>query len=458
MKRLILLGFAFYIQTSIFAQTAQQDSLVLKSISNYILSNYTCYSDLHYLCKQIGHRISGSKQAEMAVEWAKKTLEKTGCDRVYLQEVMVPHWVRGKEKGEIRLPNKKNIPITISSLGNAVGTPEQGLAANILQINHIDELKKLSKKDVEGKIVFYNFRFDQTNIHTFESYGPCVYYRWGAPSEAAKLGAIGVVIRSVSSAYDDKPHTGSLTYNKDYPAIPAVAISNLDADLLEKTIAQEKNVQFFILSTCKMMEDVKSYNVIAELKGSEHEDEYIDFGGHLDSWDIGEGAHDDGAGVVQAIEVIRVFKSLGIRPKRTLRAVLFMNEENGLKGAKAYAEIAKANNEKHILAIESDAGGATPHGFSMTMSNEQRAKISAWSFLLRPYGLYTFEKEGGGADVSQLNKQMDTPVMELMPDSQRYFDMHHSANDIFENVHRRELCLGAIAIAQMVYLVDMYGL
>lgn len=458
MKKCLLLAILLNFNFILVAQTYKADSAMLKRISNHVLTNYQCYNDLHDLCKNIGHRISGSPQAEEAVKWGKEVMDKLGCDRVFLQEVMVPHWVRGEAKGSIVTSKGKHMSVEISSLGNAIGTGAKGITAPLLKINHIDDLKRMNPADVKGKIVFYNFKFDQTNVNTFESYGPCVYYRWGAPSEAAKLGAIGVVIRSVSSAFDDKPHTGSISYDKKYPSIPAVAISNLDADRLEQLMEVERNLSFDMTTTCQMLPDVLSYNVIGEIKGSEHPEEIICFGGHLDSWDIGEGAHDDGAGVVQAIEVLRTFKQLGIRPKRTIRAILFMNEENGLRGAKRYAELAEQNNEYHILAIESDAGGATPFGFSMTMEKEKREKVKLWSNLLLPYGLYSFDREGGGADVGPLNRKFKTPVMELMPDSQRYFDMHHSANDVFENVHRRELSLGAIAMTQMVYLISMYGL
>lgn len=450
--------FCLIISVSSFAQTHVTDSSQLKKISNYILTEYNCYKDLHYLCKQIGHRISGSAQAALAVEWGKKTLEEAGCDKVWLQEVMVPHWVRGEENAHITLSNSHQYDLNISSLGNAVGTGSSGIEAEIVMVNHVDELKAMPRNKIEGKIVFYNYRFDQTYINTFEGYGPCVYYRWGAPSEAAALGAIGVVIRSVSSAFDNKPHTGSISYNKKYPAIPAVAISNLDADILEKQVKTDTKAKMYIRTTCEMLPDVLSYNVVGEITGSEIPGEIICFGGHLDSWDIGEGAHDDGAGVVQSIEVLRTFKKLNIKPKRTVRAILFMNEENGLRGGMKYAELAAQNKENHILAIESDAGGATPFGFSLSMSRDKKEKIRSWIPLLLPYGIYHFEKEGGGADISPLQKKFKTPVMGLMPDSQRYFDMHHSDNDVFENVHRRELCLGSIAMAAMVYLVSMYGL
>ena len=458
MKKILYLFLALLAGQTVVAQNVKKDSAALKTISNYILSNYDCYNDLRDLCKQIGHRISGSPQAEQAVLWGKKVLEQTGCDKVYLQEVMVPHWVRGEEQGMII--NKKGMrsSIEISSLGNAVGTGPQGIEAPLLIINNIEQLQRMRPEEVKGKIVFFNYHFNQTNINTFESYGPCVYYRWGAPSEAAKMGASAVVIRSVSSAFDDKPHTGSMSYNKKYPAIPSVAISNLAADQLAKEINTQGAMRMYIRTTCEMLPDVKSYNVIAEITGSEIPNEIICFGGHLDSWDIGEGAHDDGAGVVQSIDVIRTFMKLGIKPKRTIRAILFMNEENGLRGGQKYAEEVARNKENHILAIESDAGGATPHGFSMTMSREQKAKIKSWLPLLLPYGIYDFTRDGGGADIGPLQRKFGTPVMELLPDSQRYFDMHHSANDVFENVHRRELCLGSVAMTAMVYLVSMYGL
>lgn len=458
MNKYIVVMYFLCISFSTNGQTYKADSATMRRISNYILTNYYGYKDLYDLCKNIGHRLTGSPQAAAAVSWGENALREAGCDKVFLQEVMVPHWVRGKEEAFIVSKSGKPIPVSILSLGNAIGTGESGIQASVIMINHISELKRMSAEMIKGKIVFYNFRFDQTNVNTFEGYGPCVYYRWGAPSEAAKLGALGVVIRSVSTAYDDKPHTGTVAYDKRYPSIPAVAISNLEADNLESIIQKEGTCIMKIKTTCEMLPDVLSYNVVGEIIGSEHPEEIICFGGHLDSWDVGEGAHDDGAGVVQSIDVLRTFKKLGIKPKRTVRAVLFMNEENGLKGALKYAELAEKNSEKHILAIESDAGGATPLGFSMTMSPQQEKKVKSWLPLFFPYGVYNFEHEGGGADIGPLHRKFGTPVMGLMPDSQRYFDMHHSANDVFENVHRRELSLGTIAMAHMVYLVSIYGL
>ncbi len=457
MKKVIVFFFLVFIAANVHGQNPIKDSATIKRISNHVLTNAHCYEDLRYLCKQIGNRISGSAQAEKAVYWAKKTLEEAGCDRVYLEEVMVPHWVRGEEEASYII-NGRKIAMLVSSLGNAVGTGNNGVEAELLMVNNMDELERLSDAEVKGKIVFFNHRFDQTNVNTFSSYGPCVYYRWAAPSKAAKKGAVAAIVRSVSSADDDKPHTGSMSYDAKYQKIAAIAIGNKTADLLEKEIGRQESVKAYIRTTCQMLPDVKSYNVIGEIKGTEYPKEIIAFGGHLDSWDIGEGAHDDGAGVVEAIDVLRTFKQLNIKPKRTIRAVLWMNEENGLRGAKEYARQTKLKNENHILAIESDAGGATPYGFGLIMSPEKKKKVQSWSQLFYPYNIYNFSQEHGGADVNPLKRDFETPVMGLMPDSHRYFDMHHSANDVFENVHRRELAMGTIAMTMMVYLVSFYGL
>ncbi len=453
----ILTSLLVIISVHALAQNPIQDSITIKRISNHVLSNADCYEDLRMLCKNIGHRLTGSAQAAQAVEWGKKTLEAAGCDRVYLQPVMVPHWVRGEEQAYYEVGGKQ-YGMKITSLGNAVGTGNQGIKSKIVMVHDIDEFDRLPESAVRGKIVFFNYRFDQTNVNTFSSYGPCVFYRWAAPSRAAGKGAAAVVIRSVSSADDNEPHTGVLSYDEKYAKIPAIAVGNQTADALEKLVENKKNPTMYIRTTCEMLPDVTSYNVVGEITGSQIPKEIICFGGHLDSWDVGEGAHDDGAGVVEAIDVIRTFKKLGIRPKRTIRAVLWMNEENGARGAKEYAEQAQEKNENHILAIESDAGGATPYGFGLTMSTAQKEKVQSWSKLFYPYNIYNFSREGGGVDITPLHKVFDTPTMGLIPDGHRYFDMHHSANDVFENVHRRELCMGTIAMSMMVYLVSQYGL
>lgn len=433
-----------------------QDSVALRRMSDEIMLRGKCYDDLRVLCKTVGHRLSGSPQAVKAVEWGQKALEQAGADRVWLQPVDVPLWIRGEESLKIKSAKGKYTEVPMLSLGNTDGTGGKVLEARIIMVGSFKEFKELSPADVKGKIVFFNYRFRQDLINTFNGYEDAGPYRWTGPNHASSKGAVGVIIRSVSTGLDDVPHTGSMRYADSVKPIPAVAIGNTTADMLEKQCAAGV-VTAQLLSHCRMAGTVRSYNVIGEIRGTDHPEQIILAGGHLDSWDVGEGAHDDGAGCVQSIEMIRTFKSLGLRPKRTIRAVLFMNEENGLKGGLAYGDSAKARNEKHILAIESDAGGFSPRSFGLGMGAQEKETIQSYRKLFLPYGIYDFEHDGGGADISALKKQ-GVPVAGLMPDPQRYFDLHHTKSDVFEAVNHRELKLGAFAITALVYLTDKYGL
>ncbi len=434
----------------------KKDSIVIANLLKYTLVKSQCYYDLEYLCKKIGHRLSGSDACAKAVVWGKKTLLAAGCDTVYVQPVMVPHWIRGIENATVFLNNKKQISLHPLGLGNSEGTSGKNLIGNVIMVENKEELEKLGEAKIKGKIVFFNHEWDQSKPNPFNEYGGCVFYRWAGPSLAAKYGAIASITRSAGSAYDNYAHTGSMRYDEKYARIPALAISYAEAEILEKEIKNIK--QITINSTSHFKPDVLSYNVIGELKGTTYPGEIVTVGGHLDSWDVGEGAHDDGAGVVQSIEVIRSLKKQGVQPKRTIRCVLFMNEENGLRGGKEYARLAKENKENHICAIETDAGGFSPRGFSLTGTLEQRATVKSWLPLFMPLGVYDFEEEGGGADIGPLRDALNVPVMELTPDPQRYFDIHHTANDVFEQVNRRELSLGAVALTTMAYLISEYGL
>lgn len=435
----------------------QSDSLVLRQMADEILRNSTAYENLRVLTKTIGGRLAGSPQMLKAEQWGVKALKAAGADTVYLQECMVPHWVRG-EKEEARIVSKLRDfvpPLNVLALGNSVGTGKAGVTAPVLEVASFEDLE--AKKDqVKGKIVFYNYHFKPEFIKTFHSYGDAVKYRGQGASKAAKYGAVAVIVRSMSHGANNFPHTGAMAYDPAYPKIPAVAIGLQDADRLSDRLKRDNSAKVFLRTTCEMLADVVGHNVIGEIRGSKTPDQYITVGGHLDSWDVCEGAHDDGAGCVQSIEVLRTFKALGIKPARTLRVVLFANEENGTRGAKKYAQLAKERNEKHILALESDAGGFTPRGFTSTMEPEKKAKMISWKPLLEPYGLYDLEGEGGGTDVGQLHAALGTPMVELYPDSQRYFDIHHAANDVFEAVNKRELELGAFGMAGLIYLADLY--
>ena len=310
---------------------------------------------------------------------------------------------------------------------------------------------------MKGKIVFYNYKFNPTFVHTFNAYSDAVKYRGGGPSQAAKYGAVGVIVRSMSQSTDNNPHTGSTRYDSAYPKLPAVAIGLKDADELSAAL-KTKAVKVSLKTNGHFLPDTIGHNVIGELTGTTYPDEIITVGGHLDSWDNCEGAHDDGAGCVQTMEILRSFVALGYKPQRTIRFVLFANEENGLRGGSKYAAEAKSKNEKHVFALESDAGGFTPRGFGFTASEAQFQKVLAWKALLAPYGGSELTRDGGGADIGPLNRTFGTPVAELIPDSQRYFDLHHSRNDVFENVNKRELELGAVNMAALIYLIDKYGL
>jgi hypothetical protein len=339
-----------------------------------------------------------------------------------------------------------------------MGSGANGVTAEVILVNSFDELE--AKKDqVKGKIVFYNYKFNPTFVSTFQSYGDANKYRGQGPSRAAKYGALAVIVRSMSHSTDNNPHTGATRYDTLYAKIPAVAVGLQDADWLASRLGDAKQkINIQLKTNGQFLPDTIGHNIIGELTGTEFPDQYITVGGHLDSWDPAEGAHDDGAGVVQTIEILRTLKALGYKPKHTIRFVLFANEENGGRGGTKYAEEAKAKNEKHIFALESDAGGFTPRGLGLTGTEEQYQKFLKWKDLIAPYGASEFNKGGGGSDIGPLNRAFNTATGSLNPDSQRYFDIHHARNDVFENVNKRELELGAVNMAALIYLVDKYGL
>ena len=449
---LFLLSFGFTI-------IAQNDKDQLQKIYKASLTNGQSYQWLDYLSNEIGGRLSGSLNAELAIEYTKTELEKLELDRVWLQPVMVPKWVRGNpEFSYIETAPGKTIPVNLCALGGSVATPLQGLKAEVIEVKGIDELKAIPRSDIEGKIVFFNRPMQPDLISTFEAYGGCVDQRYSGAKEAAKYGAVGMIVRSMNLRLDDLPHTGAMSYG-DTPVknrIPSAAISTNDAERLSGMLKIDPKIKFYFKQNCKQLKDVLSYNVIGELKGSQFPNEIIIVGGHLDSWDLGDGSHDDGAGCVQSMEVLRLFKQTGIRPKRTIRVVLFMNEENGLRGGRKYAEIAKNKGEKHIFALESDAGGFTPRGFSFDGPDYKINQILKWKPLFEPYLIHYFKKGGSGADIGPL-KNNDLVLSGLRPDSQRYFDHHHASNDTFDAVNKRELELGAATMTSLIYLVDKYG-
>ncbi|MFP7654451.1 M20/M25/M40 family metallo-hydrolase [Chryseobacterium proteolyticum] len=449
MKKLIgttlaLLSMATYGQ-------AKEDSIQFRTISTEILNNGKGYEELRDLTQNIGKRLSGSEAYEKAVQWAAKELRNAGADKVWLQEVMIPVWKRGKESLYIKAGSGKPQSLKMLSLGNSEGTGGKDVSGEIIMVKSLEEYDRLPAEKVKGKIVFFNHPFDQNYVQTFIAYREAGAYRRSAATLTAKKGGKFAIVRSLSSALDDVPHTGGMKYEDNMEKIPAVCIGNTTADQLEELLKNQKVIAT-LNSNCGMKGEKLSHSVIGEITGKKDQSVIV-VGGHLDSWDVGEGAHDDGAGIVQSIEVLRTFKKLGIQNNHTIRAVCFANEENGTKGGKQYGKTAKDTNEKHLFAIESDAGGFSPRGISLEMDDTKRKQIQGWGNLFLPYGVYNFEGKYSGSDIAPLH-DMGVPAAELVPDPQRYFDIHHTEEDTFEKVNRRELLLGSVVMTQLIYMID----
>jgi hypothetical protein len=456
MKKNLLLSLLFVNSVALFAQN--KDEQFFKEIYNSALTKSQCYSWLDHLSNNVGSRLSGSVGAEKGVQYTKMQMETLGFDKVYLQEVMVPHWVRGEKETAYIQDNKTKIKVPICALGGSIATPKNGVTAEVIEIQSFDEMKALGADKIKGKIVFYNRPMNNGAIESFDAYSGAVDQRYAGAKEASKMGAVGTIVRSMNLRLDDYPHAGGQSYG-DIPKekyIPTAAISTNGAELLSKTLKSNPNLKFYFKQSCQQLEDALSYNVVGEIKGSEHPENIMIVGGHLDSWDLADGSHDDGAGVVQSMEVMNIFKNLNYKPKNTLRVVLFMNEENGLRGGKKYEELSLANKENHIFALESDEGGFTPRGFSLECDDSNFSKITNWKILFEPYLIHSFVKGHSGSDIGPLTGKKIVKAG-LKPDSQRYFDYHHAANDKFDAINKRELELGAGTMAALIYMIDQNG-
>ncbi|RKS97979.1 M20/M25/M40 family metallo-hydrolase [Chryseobacterium defluvii] len=446
-----LLGTSVLLLGMAVSGQAKEDSVQFSKISLEILNNGKGYTELKDLTKNIGHRLSGSAAYEKSVQWAAQKLREAGADKVWLQEVMLPVWERGKESLHIQTSNGKWKSLKMLSLGNSEGTGGKDVSGEIIMVKSLEEYEQLPAEKVKGKIVFFNHAFNQGYVQTFLGYRDAGVYRRTAASLTARKGGKFAIIRSLSSAFDDVPHTGAMKYDDGVAKVPAVAIGNTTADELEALLKNQK-IAAKLNSNCGMKGEKLSHSVIGEITGKKDKNVIV-VGGHLDSWDVGEGAHDDGAGIVQSIEVLRTFKKLGIKNNHTIRVVCFANEENGLKGGLQYGKTVKESGEKHLFAIESDAGGFSPRGISLEMDDARRNQIISWGHLFLPYGVYNFEGRYSGADIYPL-RDMGVPTAELVPDPQRYFDIHHTEEDTFEKVNRRELLLGAAVMTQLIYMID----
>ncbi len=455
-KKTLLFLFTIILISPVFPQ--KTDSIVIKKIFNEALSNDIAYKNLEYLCKKIGARICGSPQAAAAVEWTKQLLQNMDLDNVYIEELWVHRWDRGEKEYSKMVSNINGTKeLNICALGESIGTKVEGINAEVIEVKNFEELKKLGKKKIKGKIVFFNRPMDPTLYNTFEAYGGAADQRVHGASEAAKYGAIGVIVRSLTTNIDEFPHTGIMFYTAGVEKIPAVGVCTKDAELLSIWLKSDPKLKLFIKTNCMFFPEVKSGNVVGEIKGVQYPNEFITVGGHIDSWDLGEGAHDDGVGCIQSIEVLRLFKSLDIKPKHTIRVVIFMDEEIAQKGGTKHKELVELKNEKIIAAIESDGGGFLPIGFSIDANEEKIAKLNEWIKLFENYGMYQIFVGWGGVDIEPL-KELNIPLFGLVTNSQRYFDYQHSANDTFEKVNKREMQLGSGAMAALVYLIDQNGL
>ncbi len=454
----ILLFVLLFSQLGI-SQSAVQDSTMLRKLYTAALTDGKAYDWLDYLSNEIGGRLSGSNEAEIAVKYTEEQLNELGLDKVWLQPVMVPKWTRGfKEYAYIETNSGEKTIANICALGGSVPTPNLGIKAEVVEVNNFEELAILGKEKIAGKIVFFTRPMQADLIHTGQAYGGASDQRYSGAEQAAKYGAIGVLVRSLSLKMDDAPHTGAMSYG-DTPEskrIPAAAISTNGAEYLSSLLKLQPSLLFYFKQNCKTWGDVPSFNVIGEITGSVNPNQFMVVGGHLDSWDLADGAQDDGAGVVQSMEVLRLFKKLNYKPKHTIRVVLFMNEENGLRGGLKYAEEAKRKKEKHVFALESDSGGYTPRGFSLETDAANVTQIRSWAPLFEPYLIHLFAEGYSGADIRPMKGNIDV-LAGLQPDSQRYFDIHHSENDTFDQVNKRELELGAATMASLMYLMDMHG-
>jgi hypothetical protein len=438
------------------ADTSKPYQSFVKKIVATGLGDDKAIEFLQQLSGGIGPRLSGSANADSAIVWAKKTLTDLGFDNVHTEPVMVPHWVRGSiEKCWVENAgsnDKQNL--TIATLGGSVATDKGGITAEVVEVHNFDELKALGA-GAKGKIVFFNRPFDRSLYHTFEQYGGAVNQRGQGASEAARQGGIAALVRTMSSRIDDVPHTGAMHYNDSLPKVPTVAVSTLGADHLSALLKQYPHLKVHLEIDPQTLPDVQQANTIAEITGTEHPEQVVVIGGHLDSWDKGRGAHDDGAGIAHCIEALRLLKELGLRPKRTIRLVCFINEENGARGGAAYAAKDRPG-EKAIAAIETDEGGFQPRGFGISTDSLTFDKIAKWAYLFTPIEADRLVKGGGGTDIEPLAKQ-NVPQIGLEVGDQRYFDYHHSNSDTIDKVNERELELGAICVAILSYVLANEG-
>jgi carboxypeptidase Q len=416
------------------------------------------HSLLRELTTRVPHRLSGSPGAAAAVDLTQKMMEEGGFENVRRERVMVPHWERGSVEEAVVVGETRSadVGLTVCALGGSIATPEEGITGEVLEVRSFDELRELGAR-ARGKIIFFNRPFDPTLVNTFAAYGGAVDQRAAGAVEAARVGGVAALVRSMTSATEDVPHAGTMGYNDSIPKIPAAAVSTLDADMLSTMLHAGRTLRIRLKLNCRTLGEAESANVMGEITGASLPEEIVVVGGHLDAWDKGNGAHDDGAGCMQAIDVLSLIRALGLHPKRTIRAVMFMNEENGLRGGRAYAVAPERSGEKHVAAMESDRGGFAPRGFTVHGDSLLVERVRRWAPFFTPLWADRILPGYSGVDVSPLIAT-GVPGLGLDVETHRYFDYHHSENDTIDKVNSRELEMGAIVEALMCYLIAEEGL
>jgi len=418
-----------------------------------VRSDCRAYEKLAYLCDRIGNRLSGSAALDKAVHWAEATMRADGLE-TRLEPVTVPAWIRGRESAVMTAPRERALHML--GLGDSVGTPAGGVTAQVVCARTFDDLDALGDK-AKGKIVLFTARMPPYDPAKGAGYGDAVAYRVMGPSRAAAAGAVGMLLRSVTARSLQSPHTGMLRYEPRVPKIPAAALSTEDADFLERLCAAGESPVVRLSMEAHSAPDVESANVIGEIRGSELPDEVVVFGGHLDSWDVGQGAQDDGGPATAVMESLRILKALGLHPRRTIRAVLFVNEENGVAGGRGYALRHRDEMKNHVAAIEADSGAFHPLGFTSVRATDERgarmnARLADALSLLAPIGASRRRDGGGGADIGPM-AEFGVPQIGLDVDERTYFDYHHTESDTFDKVSKDDLDLCVAALATTAYVI-----
>ena len=448
---------SFLLAGTLSATAQTNDKPTIDLIYKNALSSKTAYQNLQELCAKAPGRLVGSPQSEIAIKLLKAKVDEIHPDSSYLQAFNTISW-RPKTPAQAILKYKgKTTGLNVAYLGLSGSAPVAGVEAGVLEIQRMTQLDSLGEEKVKGKIVFFNRPMNNGFVNTFEAYGDAIDQRSIGATKASKLGAVGVLVRSLATELDDYPHSGVSKYRDGVKEVPNFAISTNDAEKLSAVLKSGGSPKVFLKGTTEKLDNVHTANVIAELRGSEHPEKIILIGGHMDAWFNTPGAHDDGAGCVQMMDVLRIFRELHIKPKNTIRLVLFMDEEMYQSGGKAYVDLVGKENKQHIACIESDAGAALPTGFELNGSEANLKSLKNVSQQLSDFGVFEIIPGYGGVDIDPL-KKYGFPLIGLLSSSQRYFEYHHSANDTPDKVSRREMQMGTASVASLVYLIDKYGL